>query len=276
MDTTDGPAGKPGNGRERLLLVHGIGASSRCWEPVLPMLEERYEILNVDLPGHFLGAPMAKGVRPSVKAMADAVETMLDEAGWRTAHVAGNSLGGWIALELGARGRATSVTALAPAGGWKRWSLAELRLIPFFFVQRLLAWIGLPIRGWLMRSPWRRRAALKEVTERGDTLGPDTAAHFVQAFVGCKIFWRIIFTEATSRLLRSAPIACPVSIVWGNKDAVLPLRSSADRWQRELPDAKWHLWLGVGHMPMVDEPRRTVEVIEQTAALAKSALTAAA
>jgi pimeloyl-ACP methyl ester carboxylesterase len=98
----------------------------------------------------------------------------------------------------------------------------------------------------------------------------------MRAFVGCRIFWRIMFTEATSRFLRSAPVACPVSIVWGNKDAVLPLRVSADRWQRELPDAEWHLWLGVGHMPMVDEPRRTVEVIEQTTAQAKLALSAVA
>lgn len=263
------------SGREPLLLVHGIGASSRCWEPILPALEARYEVLNIDLPGHFLGPALAKGVKPNVKAMADAAEAALDAAGWQTAHVVGNSLGGWIALELGARGRARTVTALAPGGGWNRWSRAELRVLPFFIVQRTLSRIGMPIRHWLMKSPMRRKAALREVIEHGNRISPDLAAHFVEAFVRCGIFWRIIFSEVTSKLMKSAPVACPVTVIWGNKDAVLPLRVSADRWQRDLPNAKWHIWLGVGHMPMVDEPERTVEVIEQTVAEATNALVAA-
>lgn len=262
-------------GREPLILIHGIGASSRCWEPIIPLLEDRYEIVNIDLPGHFLGAPVAKGVKPNVKAMVDAVEAMLDATGLATAHIVGNSLGGWIGLELGARGRAKSVTALAPGGGWKRLSLTELRLLPFFIFQRTLALIGMPIRHWMMKTPARRRLAFKEVIERGDTLTADLAVHMEEAFVGCKVFWRLIFADVRSKLLRSAPIACPVSIVWGNKDAVLPLRTCADRWQRELPNAKWHLWLGVGHMPMVDEPQRTVAVIDETVASVRPELAAA-
>ena len=50
--------------------------------------------------------------------LADAVERALDEAGFERAHIAGNSLGGYVALQLAARGRAETVVALAPAGGW--------------------------------------------------------------------------------------------------------------------------------------------------------------
>lgn len=264
------------NGREPLVLVHGIGSSSRCWELIVPLLEDRYEILNVDLPGHYLGPLVPKGVRPNVKAMADGVEAALDAAGWDSAHVVGNSLGGWIALEMGARGRARSVTALAPGGGWTRLSPAELRLLPFFVFQRVMARIGMPIRHWLMKSPARRRLAFKEVMERADKITPELAVHMQEAFVRCGVFWRIVFTDAISKMMRSAPIACPVAIVWGNKDAVLPLRICADRWQRELPGAKWHLWMGVGHMPMVDEPEKTVAVIDETVASAKHELIAAA
>lgn len=250
--------------RERLVVIHGIGATPRCWDLLLPLIEDRYEILNVTLRGHYNGKPLTKGTRHNVKSMADGVAADMDELGWDQAHIIGNSLGGWIALELGSRGRALSVTALAPGGGWKRFSITELRLVPRFVRLRTASYIGLPIRKWLMKSPWRRRAALIDTCERGDKLSPETAAFFIEAYVGCKIFWRIMFGEAFSPMLKSSPIDAPVTIVWGNKDAILPIRVSTGRWQKLLPDAEWHIWLGVGHMPMVDEPERTADVLEAT------------
>jgi pimeloyl-ACP methyl ester carboxylesterase len=68
----------------------------------------------------------------SVNALVDAVERDLDAAGFDTAHVVGNSLGGWIAFDLATRGRARSVVALAPAGGWEQGSRAERRLRTLF------------------------------------------------------------------------------------------------------------------------------------------------
>jgi pimeloyl-ACP methyl ester carboxylesterase len=86
---------------------------------VLPELERSFELLVPTLLGRYQSEPFARGVAPGVEALTDALERELDAAGWDTAHVDGNSLGGWLALELAKRGRARSVVAFAPAGGWE-------------------------------------------------------------------------------------------------------------------------------------------------------------
>src|SRR5918996_310229 len=112
-----------------LVLIHGYANPWRVWEPVLPALTERHDVLAPTLCGHFQGEPLAEGVEATVGALTDGVERAMDAAGFETAHVCGNSLGGWIALDLGRRGRARSVNCLAPAGGWEHGSRPE-RLTP--------------------------------------------------------------------------------------------------------------------------------------------------
>ena len=80
------------------------------------MLERRHDVLAPTLPGHAGGPPLTGELSDAL--LADAVERAMDEAGFATAHIAGNSLGGFVALQLAARGRAESVVALAPTGGW--------------------------------------------------------------------------------------------------------------------------------------------------------------
>ena len=109
------PAHRGGQGPP-LVCLHGFADTWRTWELVLPALERRHDVLAPTLAGHAGGPP----IRPELNGggLTDAVETAMDEAGFGTAHVVGNSLGGWVALQLAARGRAESVVALAPAGGW--------------------------------------------------------------------------------------------------------------------------------------------------------------
>jgi len=105
-----GGAGPP------LVLLHGFTDTWRTWELVLPALERERDVLALTLPGHAGGPPLPDPVTGD--AAVDAVERAMDAAGFGTAAVAGNSLGGYVALQLAARGRASAVTALAPAGGW--------------------------------------------------------------------------------------------------------------------------------------------------------------
>ena len=94
-----------------LVLLHGFMDTWRIWELVLPAVQCHHDVLAPTLPGHAGGPPLEGDV-------VDAIERAMDEAGFATAHVAGNSAGGYLALRLAARGRARTVVALAPAGGW--------------------------------------------------------------------------------------------------------------------------------------------------------------
>jgi pimeloyl-ACP methyl ester carboxylesterase len=104
------PAHRGGSGPP-LVLLHGFMDTWRIWELVLPALERRFDVLALTLPGHAGGPPREDDI-------VGPLERAMDAAGFGLAHVAGNSLGGYLALELAARGRASSVVAFAPAGGW--------------------------------------------------------------------------------------------------------------------------------------------------------------
>src|SRR3954447_16697966 len=116
-----------------LVLIHGIGHTWRGWTPMLPLLEERFDVLAVDLPGFGHSEPFPPSVDLTPEALADAVEDEMGRAGLERVHIAGNSLGGWVALELARRGRAETVTAISPAGlqhGRERdWGVSILRAI---------------------------------------------------------------------------------------------------------------------------------------------------
>ena len=115
MTSTFTPSHRGGSGPP-LVCLHGFGDTWRTWELVLPALERRHDVLAPTLAGHAGGPPIEGELGDGV--LADAVERDLDRAGFRTAHLVGNSLGGYVALQLAARGRAQSVVAFAPAGGW--------------------------------------------------------------------------------------------------------------------------------------------------------------
>ena len=101
-----------------MVCVHGITDTWRTWELILPLLEPHHDTLAITLLGHSGGRAPEPGGEVTLKSLVDEAERDMDAAGFETAHLVGNSLGGWVVLELAARGRARSVTALSPAGGW--------------------------------------------------------------------------------------------------------------------------------------------------------------
>src|SRR4051794_9700561 len=102
-----------------LVLLHALGSSRRVWDPVVPALSEHFDVLAIDLPGFGESAPLPPEVEPSPVVLAGTVAGLLDDLGIGTAHVVGNSLGGWVALELAALRPAASLTLLSPAGLWR-------------------------------------------------------------------------------------------------------------------------------------------------------------
>ncbi|HKN38401.1 MAG TPA: alpha/beta fold hydrolase, partial [Acidimicrobiia bacterium] len=138
---TNGGSYSGGSGTP-LVLLHGVGGNWRVWTPILPLVEGRHAVHALTLPGHAGGPPLPEGVTPSVAALVDGVAAELDRLGIDRAHLVGNSLGGWICLELARRGRARSVVLFGPAGAWR--SRGRLRALiggmrVSFFVMRKLA-----------------------------------------------------------------------------------------------------------------------------------------
>jgi pimeloyl-ACP methyl ester carboxylesterase len=98
------------------VLIHGLGGEACVWEPVLAEPERRFDVIAVDLPGFGRSPALAEGTVPTPRALAGAVAELLDELGLGAVHAAGNSLGGWVALELARAGRARTVLGVCPAG----------------------------------------------------------------------------------------------------------------------------------------------------------------
>ncbi len=98
-----------------MVCLHGFTDTWRTWELVLGELERKHEVLAPTLLGHAGGPPLGGELRDD-GVIADAVEQAMDDAGFATAHLVGNSLGGYVALQLAARGRARSVVAFSSRG----------------------------------------------------------------------------------------------------------------------------------------------------------------
>ena len=143
---------------EPLLLVHGIGGTRRIWDPVVAPLAAEFEVIAVDLPGFGESAPLQDGATPDPPTLAGILAHRPRARGIATAHLAGSSLGAWIALELARLGRARSVTSLCAAGFWSRPLLAdgELPRKPARAIARAL----LPAMGPLLRTRRGRRVVL--------------------------------------------------------------------------------------------------------------------
>jgi pimeloyl-ACP methyl ester carboxylesterase len=236
---------------EPLVLIHGIGSSWRVWKPVLPALEARHDVLAISLPGFGESPPLDR--EPTVPALADAVEEELDAAGMETAHLAGNSLGGWLSAELARRGRAQSVVAISPAGLWtpKEHDFAMRSLEASYASARRLA----PYAGRLARSPVLRALLYLQVAARGWRLDPDEAAYGIQALAASPSF-----EAARDWIARNGRLADgleeidrPFLVVWGSWDFLLPVRQ-APRWVRLVPGAELLELPRLGHVPMADDP----------------------
>lgn len=244
---------------EPLVLMHGIGMRWQAWEPVLPRLETEREVIAVDLPG-FGASPMPPpGTPPGVASLTRLVAEFLDEIGVERPHVGGNSLGGWITLELAKQGLVRSATALSPAGFhndrelvFQRTSLALTRL-----GCRLIA----PRAEVLLKPRLARVLTSGQYFAKPGRIPPEDAAANVRAAAYAPWF------DETRRAINSADrftggeqIAVPVTIAWGEHDRLLLPRQSA-RAHRAIPSARMVTLRGCGHVPMSDDPEQVARVL---------------
>jgi pimeloyl-ACP methyl ester carboxylesterase len=242
-----------------LVLLHGFMDTARTWELVLPALERSHTVLAPNLSGH-AGGPRFEPER-GIAGVLDTIETVMDEAGFGTAHVAGNSFGGYLALQLAARGRARSVVALAPAGGWAQGDESwreTLSLQARIHAQTRLA---APQADRILATAEGRRSATQYITANYEHIPVELLAHQLVGVAACDADSLIANVLREGWSLDAERIDCRVRIVWGTEDRLLPWPSAAARYREQLPQADWVVLDGVGHCPQLDVPLETAQLI---------------
>ena len=242
---------------EPLVLVHGFTATWRCWLPVIAELVPRFEVIAPTLHGHDGGPPPPDGPAHSIGHAADHFESMLDALGVETAHFAGNSMGGALSLEMAKRGRARSVVAISPGGGWKAGDQAEAeRIIKWFTRTRALGMRTDKYTERIMRRPGIRRFAMRDVMTRGDQMPAQEAVLLARSALRCSVVDDVFATirSGEGRVVDLDRISCPVLVAWGDKDRILPMDRHADGFRRDIPGVQFRVMPGLGHTPMWDDP----------------------
>jgi len=244
-----------------LLLVHGLGSHQQVWQPLLPELESRFDVINVDLPGHGHAPRLAPGSPATPEALAAELVKLLDHLGVARPHVVGSSLGGWIALELAKAGRAESVTAFAPAGFW------DDSLIPVVaHTNRLLARAVKPIAPTLLKSQTMRAIGFWTSSATPAQLDTQLTTEATTAHASAS-GWAaaLLGTYRTNCDIHDLSATVPVTIVWGDRDRILP-KAHCQRPTRLPPHARWIRLSQCGHVPMWDQPQASLELIDETVA----------
>ncbi|MEV0294561.1 alpha/beta hydrolase [Nocardia sp. NPDC050710] len=244
-----------------LVLVHGVGSRWQVWEPIIDTLAEQFDVIAVDLPGFAGSAPLE---HTTVDTLTDALADFVAAQGIERPHLAGNSMGGLISLNLGARGLARSVTAYSPIGFWDKagriWcqqSLGRSRGLIGPLESILPNVLGTAVGRTIFLSliygkPWAVDTQIAIDTAYGAWNAPG----FVDALASFD----------TARLHEIGALAdIPVTIAWGNRDILLTYLTQSRRAKAALPNARHVTLHGSGHTPFYDDPAACARVLLDTA-----------
>ena len=243
---------------EPVVLIHPFMLSHHSWRPVIEHLAAGHDVLAVSMPGHYGGPPLSW--RATFAAMVDHVEREMDAVGWRTAHVVGNSLGGWAALELARRGRARTVTAIAPAGGYDGLVPRDVAMGVSFMAFATTRYV-LRATTLLPRMPFQQ-LGLKAVAHDPSRIDPQDARHVARSALGATHPVQVLLACMRSIPARGLEtIEVPVHLVFAGKDLVIPPQLYSSYFIDRIPHAEVTTLENVGHCPQVEEPVMTADLI---------------
>jgi pimeloyl-ACP methyl ester carboxylesterase len=244
-----------------MVCLHGLVDTWRTWELVLPALERHHDVLALTLAGHAGGPPLNGEVHDG--GLADAVERAMDEAGFETAYIVGNSLGGYVSLQLAARGRARAVVALAPGGGWAEGDTSFTETLGYFKEIQELVQAAAPYADEIVSTPEGRRRASASTTTNFEHIPADLLAHQIRGAAECSGLPALLDLSLREGWnIDAERITCPVRVIWGTADKILVWPAAAERYRREwLPNADWVELDDIGHAPQLDVPAETAQLI---------------
>ena len=227
------------------------------WRQVLPLLATQHHAVALATLGHHGGHACTE--RPaSIRHLVDDAERSLDVLGFDAAHLVGNSLGGWMALELARRGRARSVCAFSPAGMWKDGGGQRARAKLETAVR--LARLSRSSLPWSARFAPVRRIALRENAAYGERTSRADLLALSEAVLQCSAAQDLL---SNGDRFGPMSVTCPTDIVWAQKDRIFPLDPFADNARELVQGARHYVLDDVGHVPMLDNPELVATTILQ-------------
>lgn len=249
-----------------LVLVHGLGSAGTIWKTLVPQLVESFTVYAIDLPGHG-DAPLRDDEEMDPRSLAQAiVDYVANDLGVESMHVAGNSLGGWIALEMAAVApdHVLSVTALAPAGLWHE---QPPRKFPPSLDARILAKISQYFMKTAYRIPLLKAIGYKKITHLWRELSFESCRDSVIAMARSKGYMPMWHGANGRRFESVVPEKVELSVIFGDEDRTLPEEIAQEK--EVAPDhANWIVVDNCAHVIMWNYPDLTVNLIKQTAKVA--------
>jgi pimeloyl-ACP methyl ester carboxylesterase len=244
-----------------VLLVHGIGSSTRVWRDFVPPLARDRRVVAVDLPGH--GNTPAWPGSDTFLGLVAALERFIDDQDLDGADMVGSSLGGRLVLELARRGHTGAVVALDPGGFWIGWERTYLQatLLASLFALRTAKGL-VPA---LAHNATARSLVLAQLSARPWSLDGDDVEAELMSFIETSTFVPLVndLAVAPKQEGPAAPNAGKIAVGWGRHDR---LCWPAQAWRAKVafPSAELHWFEKSGHYPLWDEPEETLGLIRRT------------
>jgi pimeloyl-ACP methyl ester carboxylesterase len=235
-----------------LVLIHGLGATRKIWRPQMERLARERDVIALDMPG-FGDSPLL-GETPTPWALGAAITRLCGEIGVERPHLAGNSLGGWVALEMAKAGEASSVCLISPAGLWKR-PLGPRNVDSRRWARRLRPFVRVAVRNRASRL-----AMLRTTVGRPQNVPIPDANALIGSWIDAPGY-----DAANAEMRRYVcedldRVTVPTTIAWGELDRLV----GPPKPQRRPPGSRFVKLEGCGHTPNWDAPELISDLLLET------------
>ena len=233
-----------------VLLIHGFLDSSFTWRKLIPLLKDRYRVVALDLPG--FGYSDKPGEATSFVHFAQVVVGLLDQLGIDKAFLAGNSMGGSVALQVAVDfpERILGIVPIDPGTPreegepFSAMDLLRMPVVGELCVHTMGPWVFQRVWNAMLTGDHElSEAELQEMYGLLNTPGARRAAlNQIREIRGNPVDWKT-----------SSRIRAPTLLIWGSQDKVVPLKYG-ERLNGNIPDSRLVILENAGHLPQWDVP----------------------
>jgi pimeloyl-ACP methyl ester carboxylesterase len=244
-----------------------MGSAATAWKLLTPYLQERFNVITVDLPGHGQ-SPMIKGQLMDPSSLGSLVVRELEKQfGVTEFNLIGNSWGGWIVLEMAASHpeQVRSVTALAPAGFWLA---TYVQRSPGTSSLRFLAKNSTPLAPIFLKYEWSRKLGFADVSPKWRDFSYELCLDATNAMAKSDGYFPAWDGMLKKRFDSKIDPSIPVTIIFGDSDNTLPETTCQERTMAPA-HAKWLVFEECGHAPMWDNVEKVANEVFTTTGVSK-------